>query len=103
MIAPRVQGRCVLTRMPSNPEPGATRSESPTRTGTSGFWENLKAGARHAASRGAWYFAGKVWSAVRVLFSLRGHIAVQKLLSHPQCRMLIREQPLLPLKYAAPY
>jgi uncharacterized protein VirK/YbjX len=37
------------------------------------------------------------------MFFLRGHIALRKLLSHAQYTTLIREQPLLPVKYLVPY
>jgi uncharacterized protein VirK/YbjX len=89
--------------MPSKAESSPASSQRPARTETSVWWESLKACARYASSRGARYSAGKAWWAARALSSPRQHLAVQKLLSHPQYTLLIREQPLLALKYAAPY
>jgi uncharacterized protein len=92
-----------MRRMPSEAESSPAQSQRLARTAISVLWEGLKSSARYAFSRGAWYAAGKAWRAMRLLFMLRGHIALQKLLSHPQFRTLIREQPLLPVKYLVPY
>jgi uncharacterized protein VirK/YbjX len=89
--------------MPSEAESSVAPNQRSAPKEEPGFWESVKACACFASSRGVRYSAGKAWSALRVLFSLRQHLVVQKLLSDPQYMMLIREQPLLPLKYASPY
>jgi uncharacterized protein len=64
---------------------------------------NLLACARYVSQRGALFAAGKTWQAMRLLFSLREHVLLMKLLSHPQSALLIQDHPRLPFKYLGNY
>lgn len=60
-------------------------------------------GVRYLCRRGARFAAGKAWSAVCLLFSIRPHLRVLKVLSHAQTAPLIRNHPRLPFKYFGQY
>jgi uncharacterized protein VirK/YbjX len=64
---------------------------------------SVLAGARYLSVKGTRFAAGKTWQALRMLFSLRGHVTVLKVLAHPQSEGLAREHPRLPFKYLGDY
>jgi len=65
--------------------------------------DNLIAGARYVARRGSRFALRKIWSAVRLLCSLRAHAEVLEVLAHPEFRDLLRVNPRIPFKYFGPY
>jgi uncharacterized protein VirK/YbjX len=61
------------------------------------------AAVRYLRHNGVRVAISKIWQAVLLLFSLRDHAVVVRVLSHPQSAQLARKYPLLTFKYLGRY